>query len=323
MRAHPCFLDREAVGLTVGGPCVPIIGIAAQRHHHLVRGDAGDRLADLRGEPVLRGDGAGGAAGPMLVIGHQEHLVGHLGEVVRVPVRTAQLHGDAHQTAVFVEIVVGFLDQAQIGGDQLRRHRFEIIDDAAIAGAIEIGFQLGNEGLVAARIAQQGYRGRAGEIVAHHILQHRHHQRMVDAVGQNAAEGFVFLHLQDAVLVHRQRGGHHPIELADMLDQRLRAFVGPGGVEADVDRRGVWPGVVRFGRGAEDRRQAARQPPHLRAERQRGHPFKAERQGVRCGDRHHRGGERHRQRHQRDQQREYPAPRPAAAAARGIVENRP
>ena len=319
VRIQPAFLHRLRIGLAV----VPIVAVIAERDDRLALGQPGQALRDVVPEPAVRGHRAGIAGFGMLVVSHQHDLVGDIGEGGQVPGWVVNRHGGAHHFVARAQRGFQFaqkgLEIAQAAGG----HPLEIDHDPAVAADRDVVLDLLFEHGAALGIVDD----RGGEITVplavFGVLQHRHHQRLVQRAGQHAAEWCVIRRLHAPGLIEEQQRWRDPVDLAQVLGQRRRARFGPRCVERHGDRRGAgFGGFHRAGLAVEQVAELRRKARNLAFQRQRGAAFEPQRQRRGRGYRQHRGREGQAQQHHQRQRAQRPQPRIAAAAARGIEKYR-
>ncbi len=312
MRGEPGFIERQRVG----GPAMPVIGIAAERDDDMVRADGAQRDLRLPREPVLGGDGTGLAALPMLVVIHQDHPVRHGGEAGQRPALFPGGNGERDLRAVR-QGGAQYAEEAQIAGHGAVRQGFQVHDQPRLMAAGDIAAQLPGKRQRRCGIAQQPRRARSVPAFAADILHHGQHPGWTGHGGDHAVERRVRRDMDRlAGTGHGDQGRHHPVELSDMAAQGGDAAFIARHIETDVQRTGLHamlaPMRQPFGDVAPQRGDA-RQAGRMRLGQGQGE-VAFRRHGDQCGGEGD-GGEQDQQQRARQQ-----APRPKSPAAGGIEE---
>ena len=212
-RRLPRFLDAERIAAAI----VPVIGVGADRDDELGGGDAAGGIGDRLGEPMLRGDRAGGAARLMLVIGHQEDLVGDLGIGGQVPIGIGDRRGDRHAPAARREAALRLAQERAVIGLRGKRQILEIEEGAAGGIARQPRDQPVEEGGARTWIGEQRGGARPVPSAVARVLDHRdQHRAACRAVEDGAAGGIA----EDGEMMigtgDRDPAGNDPVELFDV-----------------------------------------------------------------------------------------------------------
>ena len=304
-----------------GGPIIAIIGDGRDR---LVRADLADRLLQALDEPVLRGDRAGIAGRPMLVVEHQEEPVRDPGEGGEVPVGIAHRHRGGDDPAALAEAPVGGVEEAQIIGQGFPRQILEVEGDAGAVAQLDQALagleQAGRGGGIVKQRREVG----SVPLTAQRILHHRDHGRPVRGAVHDRVEARIRVSDEPVVRAgDRGGGGHDPIHLADMGGEGGGAGIVPWHVEAGDELMAVMRGERMLGQpGMMDEAETAVRRRDPIGQRMQPCLFHAQRQGRRhwhVEDGEGEGG--HGGDHDQHEDNERP-PRPPPAAARRIVKDR-
>jgi hypothetical protein len=231
----PRFLDVERVAVAALSAGMPVVSVGADRDDQLRRRDAACRIGDHAGEPALRGDRARRAARLVLVIGHEEDLVGHLGVGRQVPVGVRDRRGDRDHPAARREAGAGLGEERAVVGLRRRRQILEIVEDAARMVRGEERYELVEERRAGLRI---GCAAGAVPIAVDRVLHHRQDHRAMHRLVQDIAPGLVAEHGDLVILAgDRDPAGDQPVELLDVPRETGRARLVPRHVEGDCERR--------------------------------------------------------------------------------------
>ena len=233
-RRLPRLLDIERIAAAV----VPVIGIGSDRDDQLGGRNAACRVSHRSCEPALRCDRPRLAPGFVLVIRHQEDLVGHPGIGGQVPIGVADRRRDRDRPTAPCKPRAGFGEELAIGGVRGERQILEIIEHARRMICDEEGHQLVEERLARRRVREQRRRPLAVPYPADRVLHHRQDRGFVDRLVDNRTARGVAEH--GGVMIgagHRNPAGNQPIELLDMPFQARSARYVPRRVEGDRERR--------------------------------------------------------------------------------------
>jgi hypothetical protein len=232
-RALPGLIQADRFGLAAIGP---VIGIAAQRHHGLVRAHGRHPFGHDAGEPALCGDRPGAAGQPVLVIGHQDHAIDSARIGCQIPLRIGHRRGDQHLLTAWREARPRLRQKGLViamrGGGQV----FQIEHHAACVPARHRCLDPVKEAQALRRIGQQARHacaippGIALGIVLHH-QQHRQPGLRAQDIGQ-----FLVLRLDPGMLrpAHRNQPHRHGRQRAGVRGQRLAPGAVPGHDKADA-----------------------------------------------------------------------------------------
>ena len=234
MGGEPGFVERQGIGAAI----MPVIAIAAERDDDAIAADAAAGILDRAGEPVLRGDRAGGAALPMLVIGHEDDMVGNLAEAGERPFLASR--GGDGQLGAGGQGAAQLAQEMEIGGQRAGRQRFKVHHQSGIMMCRDRGGEPLGELAAGGRIGEQT--GGAGAVPAMgiQILDHRQQLGRSAHAGDHLVEARVGMETGRGIAAgHGHQRGHDPVELADMTAQRGDAAFVIGDIEADIERAGL------------------------------------------------------------------------------------
>ena len=324
-RRHPRFLDRHRIGFAAAAP---IIAVGRQRDDQLVRRHAPHRARDDILEPALRRDRAGRAALIMLVIGHQEQLVGDAGIRGQIPRVVVGRRGERDDPAAPGETGMRFGEEAAIVGLRRGGQLLEIEEGAVGAVGDEQRLDPVERDPARDRIAQQRRHARRVPIAVDRILDHRQQPRAMDRMREDrlacriGERGEPMIGAGD-----RKPARDQPIELLDMPSQRGRAVVVPRRMKGDRERRaarslrsapqppGIMERVAQRAIGTPGEDVARDRSAHRR-------PFHRERQLADRRHRYDRGNEDARREQDQQQERRHRQAEAPSPAARRIIEDR-
>ena len=209
--------------------------------------------AELVDEPGLRGDGSRLALLEVLVVGHEDLIVGRCGVAAIGPVGIVERRRDSDEPTVRRERRAQLAQEGQKVPMRVLRDFLEI-DRQVPARRWPAGRQRDCRCAPCAwRDRPVGARARGRPIAVGGVLQHRQHAGALLLLAQEV-DGF----LVDAGLQFQVRAGkleparHHPVELRKRRLQRREAAVIPGHVEADRQAAGCRYGRARPGSALAD-----------------------------------------------------------------------